>query len=113
MASESTLAKLTNDVLEATEQFAARIEDGLSVVMSGKLPDDSAQQAPPAAKAMPDAADDFHMGEEEMMESPLNGIAENVIGDIMKEQVGSIILVLSNRNLVRNPLVYCLLTQPV
>ena len=101
MTEEGFFGKLANDVFEATEQIATRMEEGLSVLMTGKLPDEASENQE-SAQAMPDLSGSLteedlqNLSEEEiqmlikqeMMEnSPLEGIAVSVIGDIMKNQV--------------------------
>eukprot|EP00540_Astrosyne_radiata_P005049 CAMPEP_0116844460 /NCGR_PEP_ID=MMETSP0418-20121206/12705_1 /TAXON_ID=1158023 /ORGANISM="Astrosyne radiata, Strain 13vi08-1A" /LENGTH=260 /DNA_ID=CAMNT_0004475425 /DNA_START=38 /DNA_END=817 /DNA_ORIENTATION=+ len=92
--------KVTNEILDASEQLAARLEDGLSVIMSGKL---SGQEEEAAGEKAPTPTsssqqempsfgedDDFVMSEvdEDMTTSPLEGIAEGVLKDVFKDQVG-------------------------
>jgi hypothetical protein len=96
MATESYYQKLVNDVLEATEQIANRMEDGLSALLTGELPKLRESGAGAGTGAFSDqefeGLDDdemLHMSEEELMrQSPLSGIADSVIGNIMQSQVG-------------------------
>ena len=81
---ESYWTKLANDVLEATEQIAIRMEEGINALMSGDAAksDDQAKE--------PEQHNDEVLDDEEfddMDGSPLEGIADSVIGDIMSNQV--------------------------
>lgn len=86
--SESYFTKLANEILDASEKLTNRFEEGLSILWgdlegSGKDTDsDNAQQF--------NAENEFEGWEEEAMDdsSPLAGIAESVMGDIMASQVG-------------------------
>jgi hypothetical protein len=95
MAEESFFGKLANDVFEATEQIAARLEEGLNVLMTGDLPGLEKQESRQEISE-PTEEDLENLSEEEvqdllrqemMMNSPLEGIADGVLGDIMKNQV--------------------------
>lgn len=102
MAAKSFFTRVTNDVLEASEKISARLEEGLSVLMTGGLPQQQegkdtsgggggAGGSGGQQSSMGDdgGGDDFEIMEEEAEMrhgSPLEGIAENVIGDIMKGQ---------------------------
>lgn len=80
MAAGGFFTKLSNEVLEATERISARLEEGLSVLLDGELPkEDSA--APVDHEAL--------HSEEDAFESPLPGIADGVLDDIMSSQVRS------------------------
>lgn len=86
MASEGTLERLVNHILESAEQIATRFEEGLSVVMTGKLPGEASEQS--STKDSFRDTDDILMDiDEDMMGSPLEGIADGVLGDIMSKQV--------------------------
>jgi hypothetical protein len=80
---EGIFARLANEVLEAAEHIVTRVDEGVAAIMHGKLPDGSRNiDSDPAA----DLDDDFVM-DEDLGGSPLEGIAESVIGDIMGVQV--------------------------
>jgi hypothetical protein len=86
MASEGTFERLVNHILESAEQIATRLEEGMSVVMNGKLPGEASEQS--SAKDVFRDTDDILMDmDEDMMGSPLEGIADGVLGDIMSKQV--------------------------
>jgi hypothetical protein len=101
MAAETFFKKIAKDVLEATEHISTRLEEGVSALLTGELPKAATQQQQHAESQQEfDPADfdgDFEgMDEEEIrrmiqdemtMGSPLNGIADSVIGDIMQGQV--------------------------
>lgn len=89
MAAEAFFTRLSNDVLEATEKIAESMEDGLGILFAGG----SKEQAPTPAMPQPGAADDFTVTDDEFLsaeelaqESPLNGIAEGVLGGILGQQ---------------------------
>jgi hypothetical protein len=96
---ESFFSKLANDVFEATEQIATRFEEGLNVLMTGDLPGSAKQESHQEISEPMDILNEEdleNLSEEEvqnllrqeMMEnSPLEGIADSVIGDIMKNKV--------------------------
>ena len=90
---ESFFKRLSNDVLEATEQVANRMEEGLALLFNGGEPDRSnAGQIPASTDNNPfQGADDDHDQEnleEEFRNHPLQGIADSVVGDILSGQVG-------------------------
>ena len=80
--------RVANDVLKASEELSARMEDGLTAMMTGELPkaatEGSGATPPPTADGF--GEDDFEI-EEEFMHSPLEGIAESVLGDLMQNSV--------------------------
>ncbi|KAI2489549.1 Transmembrane protein 18 [Fragilaria crotonensis] len=85
MASEGTFERLVNHILESAEQIATRFEEGMSVVMTGKLPGEASEQS--STKDSFGDTDDILMDMDEgMMGSPLEGIADGVLGDIMSKQ---------------------------
>lgn len=89
---ESFFTKLSNDVLEATEQVANRMEEGLALLFNGgDSQRNHAGQNPASADHNPfrDDDDDQEHLEEELRNNPLQGIADSVVGDIMIGQVGS------------------------
>jgi len=94
--------KVANEVLKASEELSVRLEEGLTAMITGqqfpKKQDEAAAAAAAAAShdstpptptptTMMDG-DDFEM-EEEFMASPLQGIADSVLGDIMDGSVCS------------------------
>ena len=92
--SESYFAKLANDILDASEKLTVRLEEGLSVLwkeMEGSSPSSasrgggSTQQQDTASENEFEGWDEAEMGDP----SPLQGIAESVMGDIMASQVSS------------------------
>jgi hypothetical protein len=101
MAAESFFNKITNDVLQATEEIATRLEEGVSLLMTGNLPDSAGSQ-PVNSDYQPESEfgdlseeEINQLSEEEIQEllqnevmenSPLEGIAEGVMDDIMKNQ---------------------------
>lgn len=94
---EGLLDRLANEVLEASEQIVTRFEEGISVLTTGELPqqvasDDAAGHEMPNLDDMD--IDDLseeevqRLLEEQLMDnSPLEGIASSVIGDIVSKQV--------------------------
>jgi hypothetical protein len=100
---EKFFNKIADDVLKATENIQARFEEGWSVLSTGALPDSA--KAGSSASSSPEIEfdlDDFDvegLSEEELQElmaehqqqmmenSPLKGIAENVMGNIMSQNV--------------------------
>mmetsp|Transcript_8114 Transcript_8114/g.9803 ORF Transcript_8114/g.9803 Transcript_8114/m.9803 type:complete len:266 (+) Transcript_8114:88-885(+) len=89
--------RIANEVIETAERAAQVLDEGLSIVMSGGA-DDAGSSSTTDAKVPSGTPppQDFHMGEDimdgmdmdemaQMMgeSSPLQGIAEGVIGDIM------------------------------
>ena len=94
---EGLLDRLANEVLEASEQIVTRFEEGISVLTTGELPQQTASDGA-AGHEMPnlDDMDIDDLSEEEvqilleeqlMDNSPLEGIASSVIGDIVSKQV--------------------------
>lgn len=100
---EKFFNKIADDVLKATENIQARFEEGWSVLSTGELPDSSkpagAQQE--QVELNLDDLDLEGLSEEELQQlmaehqqelmdhSPLKGIAENVMGNIMSENVST------------------------
>jgi len=87
MASESTFERLTNTVLESAEKIATRIEEGLSVILTGALPGEGVNTAGPKSEFTSDDEDIMTDIGEDMMGSPLEGIADGVLSDIMSKGV--------------------------
>lgn len=88
---EGVFAKLANQVLEAAEQIVARVDEGVSVLMHGELPTAA------RGNIMDPGASDFDIDyiDEDMAGSPLEGIAESVLGDIMGGQVRENLILVS------------------
>lgn len=76
------LSQVTNEILQATEQISTRLEEGISVLATGKLPE---EQQNGYGEGIDMSEDGFEMSEEELLmaDSPLQGMAEGVINDIM------------------------------
>ena len=92
MAESSTFEKISNQILESADQFATRIEEGLSVILNGNLPSEDGSSSSSSSSNVPPNADideDIMMEmDEDMAGSPLEGIADGVLKDIMGKQVG-------------------------
>jgi hypothetical protein len=84
MTAASAFDRLANHILESAEQIATRFEEGLSIVMTGKLPGEAPEQQ--TSKEF-DHDDVLMEMDEDMMGSPLEGIADGVLSDIMSKQV--------------------------
>jgi hypothetical protein len=83
---ESYFTKISNNILEAAELIVTRFDEGLAVIMTGKLPEE--REAPPGGTSdnIP-GPDEFEMEmEEDIFGSPLEGMADSVLKDIMKGQ---------------------------
>ena len=85
--------RVANDVLKASEEITARMEDGISAMLgdlSSTPPTSSGSGSgsatPPTSPEFDNVDDDFEI-EEEFMGSPLNGIADSVLGDLMQNSV--------------------------
>lgn len=85
MAAERFFTKIANDVLQASEQIATRMEEGLGVVFRGESSTKPPQQQETAPRT-PTFEDDNDM-EELLMGNPLQGMAESVLQGIMEGQV--------------------------
>ena len=95
----SFFAKLTNEVLRATEQVTNTLEDGISLLLKGELSQQASSNNANNDKAHagtfggndnmenPMIDDELFDDEDPMMGSPLEGIANSVLGDIMSKQV--------------------------
>lgn len=85
---EGVFARIANEVLEAAEHIVTRVDEGVAAIMHGSLPHDGASShnidSDPAADADYDPLMD-----EDMEGSPLEGIADSVLSDIMGGQVCS------------------------
>jgi hypothetical protein len=106
---EAFFNKIAEDVLRATELIQTIMEEGIGVVLNGELPDDGAAKA--SASAASDSTQGANSGHQEfdvedvdldnlsdeelerllaedmMQSSPLKGIADDVMGNIMSGQV--------------------------
>jgi hypothetical protein len=85
--SESYFARIVNEVLDASEKLTIRIEEGLNVVLSGgeEVPKTPGGTTPP-----PTTEHEFEDWDEDYADeesSPLAGMAESVMGDILSSQV--------------------------
>jgi hypothetical protein len=118
MAAENFLTKMANEVLQAADNVATRMEEGLSVIMTGGLPNEGAAAGDSNAGSnipvqeeeefdMKDFPEFDNLSEEEiqriiqdemMQNSPLAGIADSVLGDIVSGQVSKRRLVLLNQS---------------
>ena len=86
MTAASAFDRLANHILESAEQIATRFEEGLSIVMTGTLPGEA--PAPEQSTSKEFDHDDVLMEmDEDMMGSPLEGIADGVLSDIISKQV--------------------------
>jgi hypothetical protein len=97
-AADRFFEKVLNDVLTATEQFSEKLEEGLSTIWKGTQNSDANtggnkydvshdghdNNDPMWEHEFDDAGDDDDAW---TRESPLQGIADSVVGDIMGKQV--------------------------
>lgn len=82
---ESYFAKISNSILEAAEQIVARFDEGLAVITSGKIPENG--NFPSNLQNDVLGSDDVTMEmDEEMLGSPLEGMADSVLKDILQGQ---------------------------
>ena len=94
--SESYFTKLTNEILDASEKLTDRFEEGFNILW-GELSQDGSSSGSGASTPQAETTNDEFEGwgddsqehEAEVMDesSPLAGIAESVMGDIMAAQV--------------------------
>lgn len=89
-ATEGVFAKLANEVLEAAEHIVTRVDEGVSAILHGNLPNNGGGEN--AANNMdtndlPNDEYDPLLDDEEIFGSPLEGMAQSVLGDIMGNQV--------------------------
>ncbi len=84
MTAGSAFDRLANHILESAEQIATRFEEGLSIVMTGKLSGEEPEQ--PTNKEF-DHDEVLMEMDEDIMGSPLEGIADGVLSDIISKQV--------------------------
>jgi hypothetical protein len=78
---ESYLTRLASDVLDATEKLSNQLEENLATIFAKG--DD--QEKPPAEDTN-SPGDEWGDMDEELLDNPLEGITESVLGDIMKGQ---------------------------
>lgn len=89
MAAESFFTKVASDVLEATEKIANDFDALFSSVPASTEQDSATQQQQQQRQVMDDNnGDDFDEDDELLAHSPLQGIADHVLGDIMQGQHG-------------------------
>ena len=81
--------RVANDVLKASEELSMVMEDGIAAMLGGSGAKSSSGDhdttTKPAAGEFD--VDDFEVLEEELMNSPLQGMTESVLNDLMKNQV--------------------------
>ena len=95
-------SQMANEVLDSAEKLTNRLEEGLNAILTGDIngaqPQEQQQQQPltESMRMGVDNENEFMEDNEEEIdwsqidmdaESPLNGIAENVVGNIMQRQV--------------------------
>ena len=99
---ESYFARVANEILQSAEQIVTRFEEGISVITTGNLPPKDGQQQQQQQRDGGDAGstdesfdvfdnddeDDHDFDVNSGFSSPLEGMAEHVLGDIMSSQVG-------------------------
>ena len=92
--SESYCTKLANEILDGAEKIADRFEEGLNIIMGAQSTDSTGSGTPPES---PPADHEFEgwdgMEDGEVMDesSPLAGIAQGVMEDIMSAQVCTVV----------------------
>lgn len=87
MAESGIFGKIVNEILQATEHVAARMEEGVSVLLSGKLPGATNEETDMGGEPIVPSEEDDLLMDEDIVGSPLEGIADSVLGDIMAGQV--------------------------
>lgn len=98
--SDSLVSRILQEVLVASEHLSTRLEEGVTALMTGELPKLAATTT--KARAINPMTMDFdalnddevrqlvqQQGEHMMDHSPLEGIAESVLGDIFQGSVRS------------------------
>mmetsp|Transcript_42774 Transcript_42774/g.48606 ORF Transcript_42774/g.48606 Transcript_42774/m.48606 type:complete len:245 (+) Transcript_42774:55-789(+) len=85
MGSESTFERLTNHILESAELVINRMEEGFSILMPEKPPE--TRDGGATGDGIP-YDNTFMDMDEDMMGSPLEGIADGVLKDIMSSNIG-------------------------
>lgn len=87
---ESYFSKIANDILEAADQIVTRFDEGLNVILSGKLPEVGGATPGTTSDNILGSDNDLFMNmDEEMTGSPLEGMADSVLKDILKGQAVS------------------------
>jgi hypothetical protein len=92
----SIINNLQEKLVDVSDQIIRVMEEGTSIIMGLAQEDDGSNQTPPsgAEGTFNDQMDDIEISvdEEDLvgMKSPLDGITEGVLGDIMKNQVSSV-----------------------
>jgi hypothetical protein len=81
---EGVFERLANEVLQASEAFVARFEEGLSAMTGGGALHGQAAHKTPPLHAM---EHDGEFAEDDLLRNPLHGIAQEVMGDILSSQV--------------------------
>ena len=76
--------KVANDVLKASEELSIVLEDGIAAMIKGAGGEAKASHETESGEF---EADDFEVIEDELMNSPLQGMTESVLSDLMKNQV--------------------------
>jgi len=98
-AAEKFFEKVANDVLDASEKLSRRMEEGFSVLTTGRLPTEEGDGGGGGG-----GGDGVHVDDDEVLKgipdgaelrtgSPLEGMAESVIGDILDGQVRTALFV--------------------
>ena len=83
-ASETTITRIINHVLETSEKIVNVVEEGISILLKGE-PSSGGRAS--TTKSIPNDFDDEEM---RMPSSPLQGISDSVLGNIMKGQVSAL-----------------------
>jgi hypothetical protein len=94
MAETGVFGKIVNEVLEATERVAARMEEGVSVLLSRKLSGATNEETNMGGEDPILTRGEDLLMDEDMAGSPLEGIADSVLGDIMAGQVSVAIVLM-------------------
>ena len=86
------MASLFKSLSEDMEKIAQVVEEGAKIIMgtSSQMGDESTYQAADADADVYDVDQDGFLEDEEDMESPLMGMADSVLSDIMANQVSNI-----------------------
>jgi hypothetical protein len=74
--------RVANDVLKASEELSVVLEDGIAAMLNGGAKAESEPVAPDSAEF-----EGFEDIEEELRNSPLQGMAESVLSNLMANQV--------------------------
>lgn len=79
--------RIANDVLKASEELSAVMEDGIAAMLKG-----GATKQSQGASDNPAESGEFDMYEdieEELMNSPLQGMTQSVLNNLIQNQVSS------------------------